>query len=443
MKKLIVPAVFSAFMAGAGFGCSSEADPGQGLAGGATGKGGSVGVGGGGGNSATGSGATAATGATGAVVGVGGGINPSMGGSSGSAGSSGTLGMGGACTGTTATGQKGAGAVVMFLIDTSLSMADPPGGTMGGRGMGGGGMTKMQSTQQALNMAFPTLDSSLNVGLIFYPQKVAGATPMMDMSDATTFCIDKTVDVPIAPLDMTQLNTLTTQVTGAVPDGSTPTHDAFAFAAETLRTTTAAGDKYIVLITDGEPSYNLNCVGTGLPGQMLDNKPLIDAVGTAFTTDGIKTFVVGSPGSENARTSLSAMARVGGTGTPGCMDTGMPYCHFDMTQAGANFATALSTALGQITAQIPVDCAFDLPRPPSGMQLDLSLVNVTVTNDDMSKTQIARDPAGDCATDGWTYVGDPPTGVQLCGNLCESVKAQGMPSIDVEFGCAQRVNPPR
>ena len=65
-------------------------------------------------------------------------------------------------------------------------MADPPSGT-GGRGMGGGGMTKMQSTQQALNMAFPTLDASLNVGLVFYPQVEAGVMPMMDMSDATTF----------------------------------------------------------------------------------------------------------------------------------------------------------------------------------------------------------------------------------------------------------------
>ena len=100
-------------------------------------------------------------------------------------------------------------------------------------------------------------------------------------------------------------------------------------------------------------------------------------------------------------------------------------------------------ALGEITEQIPVDCAFDLPRPPAGMQLDLGLVNVTVTNDDGSKEPIAKDPVGDCATDGWVYVGEPPTQVKLCGTLCDSVKAQGMPSIDVQFGCSTRVNPPK
>jgi len=431
MRRLIVPLTLSLAAAASGFACSSEPDPGQGLAGGATGKGGSsTGVGGSTaatGGSSTGSGGSVSVG-TGGVIGVG---NSS--GSSGSAGS-GITGTAGACTGTTATGQKGDGAVVLFLVDTSLSMADAPGGTMGGRGMGGGGMSKMALTQTALNSAFMTLDPSLNVGLVFFPHVAANTMP----------CFDAQVEVPIAPLAAAQLTLLTTQVSGVTADGSTPTHDAFAFAVETLRATTAQGDKYIVLITDGEPSYTLGCVGTGMPGQMLNNQPLIDAAGAAFTTDGIKTFVVGSPGSENARSSLSAMARLGGTGPAGCMDTGTPaYCHFDMTQNTANFSASLSEALGMISAQIPVDCAFDLPRPPAGMTLDLNQIDITVTDDNGAMTAIGRDPAGDCATDGWVYVGNPPTGVKLCGALCDSVNAQPGAAIEVKYGCGQRVNPPR
>jgi hypothetical protein len=333
-------------------------------------------------------------------------------------------------------GQKGAGAVVLFLVDTSLSMASPPSGMTGGRGMQGGGMSKMASTQAALTQAFATLSPALNVGLVFYP----------NVPDAAKLpCFTPEVAVPLGVLDAAQLMLLDTEVNGAVPSGSTPTHDAYKFAVETLSAPTVpAGDKYIVLITDGEPTYALDCMGDGTTGVDTGTTgPLIDAAAAALTTNGIKTFVVGSPGSDRARGALSAMARVGGTGPAGCMDTGMPeYCHFDMTTS-MNFSASLTEALGEITQQIPVDCAFDLPKPPVGMTLDLNSVNVTVTNDDMSKTEIARDPGNDCATDGWVYVGNPPTQVQLCGKLCDSLKAQGMPSIDVQFGCGQRVNPPR
>jgi hypothetical protein len=420
----------------AAFGCSSTTDPGAGLSGGSTGKGGTVGVGG------TGNGATSGNSTSGGNNGSGGSVVIGTGGSIGSGASngtgatSGTMGAAGACTGTSATGQKGAGAVVLFLVDTSLSMASPPSGMMGGRGMmGGGGMSKMASTQAALTQAFAALSPALNVGLVFFPHVA---------ETATVPCFDPTVEVPIAPLDATQLMLLDTQVNGAMPAGSTPTHDAYQFAVDTLKASTAEGDKYIVLITDGEPTFALNCVGDGMTGVDTGTTgPLIDAAAAAYTTNGIKTFVVGSPGSDRARGALSAMARVGGTGPAGCMDTGTPaYCHFDMTTS-MNFSASLTAALGAITQQIPVDCAFDLPTPPLGMTLDLKSVNVTVTNDDMTKTEIARDPGNDCATDGWVYVGDPPTGVKLCGKLCDSVKAQGMPSIDVQFGCGQRVNPPR
>jgi Mg-chelatase subunit ChlD len=415
-----------ALLAASGFGWGCSSDTGT-VAGGLTGG---TGAAAGSGGTGKGSGGSSAKG-SGGSIGVGGGSGGSIdvggtaagGSAAGGSGGGGTMGMAGGCVGQSATGQKGASATLLLLVDTSRSMTERV-----------GMQTKLAATQTALNQSFMALPDGVNVGLIFFPHVTIGAMP----------CFDSTVEVPIAALDAAQRATLTTQVSGTMADGSTPTHDAYNFAVQTIQASQAVGDKYIVLITDGEPTYTLGCVGTGMAGQMLDNTPLINAVQAAYTSDGIKTFVIGSPGSESARTPLSTMARVGGTGPAGCSDTGPMYCHFDMTTS-TNVAASLTAALGAIQQQIPVDCSFDLPPPPSGMMLDLTNVNVTVVNDDMSQTPIARDPNNDCATEGWVYEpnASAPTGVKLCGALCDMVKSESSPKIDVTFGCAPRVNPPK
>jgi hypothetical protein len=78
------------------------------------------------------------------------------------------------------------------------------------------------------------------------------------------------------------------------------------------------------------------------------------------------------------------------------------------------------------------------------MTLNLDEVNVRFTDANGTVIQIGRDPAGDCATDGWRYVGGtPPTGIELCGPLCDMVKAQTSAQIEVEYGCTGFVEPPR
>ena len=78
------------------------------------------------------------------------------------------------------------------------------------------------------------------------------------------------------------------------------------------------------------------------------------------------------------------------------------------------------------------------------MALNLDEVNVYFEDENMNVIQIGRDPAGDCATDGWRFVGGAaPTGIELCGPLCDTVKAQQESSIDVQYGCTGLVEPPR
>ena len=107
--------------------------------------------------------------------------------------------------------------------------------------------------------------------------------------------------------------------------------------------------------------YALNCQGSGTQQDPADPTPLIPEAASALAR-GMKTFVIGSPGSEDARRSLSQMAEAGGTATEGCSHTGSPfYCHFDMTEE-ADFAVALRDALASISG-LALSCAYDIPSP--------------------------------------------------------------------------------
>ncbi len=395
----------------AGTGCSSDD----------SGTGGGLGAKSGGGTGGTIS-LTGGSNGSGATIGVGGSS------SGGSAASQSSGGSGGGCVGTSAVGMKGEAAVVMLLVDTSLSM---------NQNARGDNQTKLAATKQALVQAVGNLPAELNIGLIFYPGPGAqtGANNQM--------CMDKLTAVPIAPLNQAQAQRLTQAINGANAGGATPTHDAYVYALDQLKASTAEGQKFLVLITDGSPTYALGCMGTGMPDSPAPTQPLVDEATKAFSQDDIKTFVVGSPGSDNpdARPALSAMARGGGTGPAGCRDTGGPYCHFDMT-AATNVSAALLQALGQISQQIPANCNFTIPPNPMGGTIDVNQVNVAYTVNG-SEHQVGKDPSGDCSTDGW-YFDDPnaPSEVILCPSLCDDVQADASASVSIEFGCETRVAGP-
>jgi hypothetical protein len=151
----------------------------------------------------------------------------------------------------------------------------------------------------------------------------------------------------------------------------------------------------------------------------------------------IKTFVIGTPGSQAALEGLSAMARVGGTGPDGCSDMGPQYCHFDMTQS-TDVAAGLTDVLGEITEQIPIDCNFEIPPPPNSQDtIDVGKTNVIYNGMPVPYDQSCT------AASAWRF-DDPamPEQVIFCGTLCDQVKADAMAEVELEFGCV-RVDVPR
>jgi von Willebrand factor type A domain len=367
-----------------------------------------------GGSGFTGSGGSSASGA-GGNAGSGGLIKVDGGG--GNAGAGGGGGLDSGCATSTAQG-KVLPAVMEFVIDTSGSMGDPA----------PGGGTKWSVTQTALGSAFDNMPQGNAVGLFFFP----GTDPSISGGD----CIIKQQAVPIDTLGATASNqrTLITQaLQAASPLGGTPTFDAYLFALNTLVASTLPGNKFIVLITDGAPTYSLYCQGDGQTP--VPNGPLISEVANA-STEGVRTFVIGSPGSESARTDLSKMASAGGTALPGCSDSGPNYCHFDMTTQ-PNLAQALNDALSKISGAA-LSCTFDVPTPPNGQTLNPSKVNVVFTPSSGKPSDILKDTGTTC-TDGWQYTPDGKQ-IVICGPSCDKVKNDPGGKINIVFGCDTKVH---
>jgi hypothetical protein len=324
--------------------------------------------------------------------------------------------FGNGCVGQTA-GTEAVPAVLQLVVDTSGSMDDPAPGTRD---------TKWEVTRDALLDAVEQMPGNTSVGVVFYPD--------VDTNGGT--CFDEDADIAIAPLERAgsaQRSRIRTAFQGQSPDGGTPTHDAYLYAYGELADANVIGGRFAVLITDGNPTFSLGCEGTGLVTDPVDPTPLVGEA-TRAKDRGVKTFVIGSPGSEGARASLSRMAEAGGTAKANCSHNGPNYCHFDMTES-RDFASDLEQALGTI-AGLTLSCTYDIPEPPSGQILDPNRVNVLFTPAGGTREVISKDASGRC-TEGWQYSDDGEQ-VVLCGSTCDRVQAsQG--TLSLQFGCETTV----
>lgn len=346
----------------------------------------------------------------------GGDMGPDFGEGSGE-GQGGSFAGGRTCAGQTA-GVEATPAVLELVVDTSGSMDQRAPGT---------NSSKWVVTRRAMLGAIEEMPENTSVGVVFYPDVPIEERPI---------CFDEEADVAIRALGdarSAQRQQIQRAFQGQSPDGGTPTHDAYRYAFDELRASDAVGSRFLVLITDGTPTFSEGCEGTGLIEDAVDPSPLVGEAERAFA-EGVKTFVIGSPGSEGARESLSRMAAAGATAPAGCSHTGPNYCHFDMTEE-QDFARALGEALGTI-AGLALSCSYDVPEPPGGQVLDPSKVNVLFTAPGAAPELIAQNASGSCA-EGWEY-SDDGARIVLCGSTCDRVRGSDG-TLTLEFGCTTEV----
>jgi hypothetical protein len=359
-----------------------------------------------------GQGGDAAAGATGATGTTGSGFGAGQGGS--------TVDPGEECLKDTF-GATAAPANLLFQIDVSGSMNCAPLDTGCGVASPSPG-SRWEVFQAQLVAALDTLPSTSGVGLMHYP------TGTGTFQGQPTGCVPQTPDVPLGDL-ATAKPSITSALDAIVPAGGTPTHDAITAALAQLSATPREGSKFLVLATDGQATFcsgcDLFCTSDELAA---DTDVLVQKVAAAAAS-GVRTFVLGAPGSNGFRGSLSRLATAGQTpSAPGCSDAGPVYCHYDMTTS-PDFGQALAAALAAIGGEA-LGCVYDIPPNPDG-EFDPTLVNVQFTVDGQSSS-IPKDTSHAA---GWDY---SPDGKQiiLYGEACDEVKSAGTSAtVDILYGC--------
>jgi hypothetical protein len=302
------------------------------------------------------------------------------------------------------------------------------------------GESKWFVTRRALAQAVADLPASLAVGMTFYPNM---SYTESNAARPIGACVNTRSNVDIAPLteahQSSMLSTLDRVV--ANPRGATPTHDAYDVAFGAISTTTQPGERYLVLITDGQPTQRQGCIGEVDMCNPQPTDPIVAAIGAALADHAVRTYVVGSPGSESnvctgddVRDWLSAAARAGGTSAAGCSDGGPDYCHFDLSTA-EDFGQALSDALGSIARSV-VSCDYSVPPPPDGEIIDTQRVNMLYQSGDGSYQIVLPSNATTC-TKGWQFLDEGFEAIRVCPETCKLLQSDPKARVNLVFGCTQ------
>jgi hypothetical protein len=280
--------------------------------------------------------------------------------------------------------------------------------------------SKWDLVRDALKTAIMSLPATTSAGITYF-------------SNDNMCGVQSKPNVDLARLTQGQLDALTASIDAVKPNGGTPIVGALVNAYKRLNPNQypdqPLGNKYVVLLTDGQESCSPDSVGD-----------LVNVEAPLAVRAYIKTFVVGVPGSESNRSVLSQLAFNAGTASNAACDHSgsapdVGDCHFDMTKE-ADLAAALGKTLASISGQA-LSCELDVPT--GGAATDPSKVNVqyTVTKG-ATPVQILQDPNKPCngGADGWQYSNNGSK-IVVCGPSCDAVR--GAYRIDLVLGCVTQV----
>lgn len=325
---------------------------------------------------------------------------------------------------------EGLSAVLMMVIDVSSSMnREAP---------GAGGLSKWEVARAALldavvgTPANAGLPENIAVGLLFYPNQ---RTTITREGGPLSMCLNtEAMVLPalLGPAGAPHRTLVANAIATVELNRSTPTHDAYTYGFdEGLLKSATLGERHMLLITDGTPTVVKNCMDGG------DPRPIVDEI-TRVAQAGVKTFLIGVPGSERNRPWMSEAAVIGGTAIAGCSQAGPEnWCHMDMTTA-PDFSQALRDGLARVAGAV-IPCAYDTVTVEGGQRIDPTKTNVSYSGK-AGTFVVVRDDIGEC-TEGWKF--NDQGLVELCPATCKTVQEDSEARVKVSYGCESLPGPPK
>jgi hypothetical protein len=318
-----------------------------------------------------------------------------------------------------------------FIVDRSASMSDHFADT---------GLSKYESARVALGAVLRAVGHRVNYGISVFPG-LTGATGCQAGDELLEVARGDAPEYAREGLNGPRLRDLLARLSQAGVAGGTPVAATLNATAPTL--IGLGGETFAVLITDGAPNCNeeLECTeqgcipnieGLSYAGQnctqgfnccaptttnpnanlsCIDDDASVTAV-RDLAEAGVRTFVVGMPGSEPYEVLLDAMAEAGGT----ARDDVPRYYPVTDTKA-------LEKSLTAIAASVAISCDLPLDYEPK----DPSFVNVYF---DSQVVQYDTD-------DGWAWTDEGHVSVR--GAACEQLQRGDVLEVQIFAGCKTQV----
>jgi hypothetical protein len=285
---------------------------------------------------------------------------------------------------------------IVVVFDQSDSMNEKftiaDGGTPADGGML---LPKWHAAEDALVAAVTPIQGLLDLGAVFIPTGADGACAVAPIGTSPQIAIEP------GAMFLTEFQGHFSAAGWKTILG-TPLELGLAAASAALTPPPTPGLSAVVVLTDGAPNCGKSTLAQVEP-------PIV-----AMAALGIKTYVIGLPGSASAAALLNGLAVAGGTT--------QYYSPSDPMD--------LQNQLTSIASNTVDQCTLTLSPPPA----DPSMVHLIVTDTaNPAGVQIPRSTDG--GGDGWTLSANGTTAT-LLGSICTNAKDGDYTSITFVYGCS-------